>query len=440
MEIAKLTPVVIKVDKNKNKYVAAVSREPSPNNIYLVTASDEPDKAEFGLMLNEVNIQSAYFTLENTDLSKIVKGKPITLKSHRMFILNEDNDKPRWLEVSNHLPDDPFDYLDYNSRYAKLIMEKYRNELPAYYSESNIRSIVIGEYSIQPQFLNMLFFAPKTTYNKFQKNISFHGLRFIDWMINDIKRNPFNFSLASDPIDKIEAAYKEVGDGGQDQDGYYYYKRHDDRKLSGDTYIVRKRSPAIKVNFEFNQFNINNGVYRVKINDEYEYFAPNLLSNSETVGKALGLTLESNLLKANFELKKNQVTPTYQDLIVAMQPLMKSQLEKNNVDIERLDSDLNWVSISSIGVYGQNNQELLIADINTIITPNLSEWGEKKMNVELDGTQHKLRFNMASRLIWGVDLERLTDCVYSPYYTVCKKLHFNWVRFCNERNVKIVNN
>lgn len=441
MEIIKITPVVVKIDKNKNKYIDKVSREPSPNNIYLVTATDTPNDASFGLMLNEVNIQSAYFTLENTDLTKLGKGDhkgSIKLKAHRMFILNEDinSNEIEWVEVSNKLPENPFDFVDYNLRYQKKVMELWKNKLPTF-TDSYIRSAVTNEYSMQPQSLNILFFAPKTTYNKFQKMFSYHGLRFLEWVAKDILDEPFELSTESSPNDKIIEAYKSIGEGVADAEGYFYYKRN---HQTINEYIVKRRKPSIIVNQEFNQFNINNGVYRVLVNNNYEYFAPNLLSNSETIGKVLGLEVGNDLLKKDFALKKNQTTPTYQDLIYVMLPLLESELDKRGINIERLDSDLNWVSIKEHGAYGQTNQDKLIIEINHILTPQLSEWGEKKISFEIDGKVYKERFNKASRLYWGLDLERLVDSVYFPYYTVCKKLHYKWIQFCNNRNIKIIVN
>ncbi|WP_318515741.1 hypothetical protein [Photobacterium leiognathi] len=450
-EIIKVLPVVLQDVKDgtqKIKKPCKMGREPSANNIYLVTASETPENAEFALMLNEHNIQSAYFTLKNSNLKDLGDGEhkgSISLKKHRMFIINEQDPLKPWQEVFLKLPTDPHDFIDYDSVYRKKVMMLWKREANGYF-ESAMRAVVTQEYSLQSSALNMLFFAPKTEYNKFQKSISHYGLRFIEWLTKSLIEHPFTVSTVGCPNDKIVDAFNKVGDGEKDADGYYYFKRN---AGTPKEYIIRRNIKPIKVIKEFNQFNINNGVYRIKNGDEYEYFAPNLLIKSEAIGKALGLDGTNKFLKNPFEANEKRHHPTYQDLIAEVQPLFKKELEKKELVIERLNSKLEWVSIFSDGVYGQKSQNMLIENVNKILVPSVDKWHECKFPLKpiIDNHQYlkelikrnlaKSRLNETTRLVWGVDFERLLNDCYQSYYSMTRPCHVGWVEFCNKHKVNV---
>lgn len=467
--------------KNQKIYVSGASKFGSKSsgqaksqkqsrllNLYVVTPQEcnDPCESETLLLLSEPNLAAVVHVLKNATFdcynNSTEQNQPYAFArtgDYKIWMLDESAKTYRWVHIENREFTPKYDYRDYDTLYANEVRQYWKNEIPHCLASTN-RLAISMEYDFLSNSLDMLFYKPKITYSKYAKNLTNLGLRFLNWVAHDVNENPFMISTHAEPNDALIKKYESVGDGGVDAQGARYYQRKiikkrtsSSRELLENYYLIRKTGDDVKVSKESNQFNINNGVYRVKIDNEWNYFSSKQLIKSETIGRALDIVKNTafagGLIK---DLAKNQQYHCFTDLSTALHGMFKQHID--TLTIERLDEQGNWLDCAEHGFYYQNECQQARALLEERLNNKWHGFSDKDYQpkeISIDTISHRtfyltddnaktaLSIKDAITQWYGYgQVSKIIESPYSVHYSYAVPHYVLWMMYCNENEPKFI--
>lgn len=332
-------------------------------NIYVITANQNgepvnPNKADKVAFYTDKHIMRAI---------NVVKAKPVTeflgSKDNSLWLLNNthaatvpcsqwDDGLPLWERFEGFDPKNPDALKDYDVDRLHNLQKRYETEFPWSTAIKN-KVLLSNLLGVAPSTFIQLSHSITVDSDKFPTvKLTSSALDYWEQVLQEYKGEAISASTIEQPNPALIERYQELGDKGEDDDGYIYEMRTFDgghqRLTKFNEVLVRHKNKARTVMLEKNRYPITSTNARVKLDGDWVYFTYNAMTSSSVMVKVL-MKLFPEELKPHHEFAEELAKGAAPTLLHLHSAVKKSDMEPEayysmlaSVTFEQLGADLQW--------------------------------------------------------------------------------------------------